>query len=508
MQYFSTESSITLYWEKTDNLPSDYSYRIYANEKQIAETKKTHITLNNLEENTRYFVQVQVWNKDVLFESYETMQIWTTAKKRILDVSKAPYNAVGDGMTLNTKILQQAINDCGIKDVVYIPAGVYLTGALKLHSDMEIYIEKDGVLQGTDVPTDYLPRIHSRFEGIEMECYSSLLNLGELDSKAGYTSGNVVIHGEGTIASGGRNLAENIIESEKMLLKEYMDSLGDCLQEYECLDTIPGRVRPRLINISNAKDVRISGLTLKNGASWNVHMIYSKDIVTNHCTFYSEDVWNGDGWDPDSSTDCTIFDCKFYTGDDSIAIKSGKNPEGNIINRPSEHIRIFDCVSYFGHGITIGSEMSGGIKDIKIWDCDFGKSMYGLEIKGTKKRGGYVKNIHMQDCTVPRIMLHSVGYNDDGISAGAAPEFLDCVFENIEITGSYLDADNISRPCQAIELCGFDEEGHEIKNIAFRNIHINTKEDMPAIFSVCRCEGLSFENIRHTVKKTSDNIEK
>ena len=119
-------------------------------------------------------------------------------------------------------------------------------------------------------------------------------------------------------------------------------------------------------------------------------MIYSDNIVTNDCTFISEGVHNGDGWDPDSSTNCTIFACTFFTGDDSVAIKSGKNPEGNIINKPCKHIRVFDCVTKYGHGICMGSEMSGGIEDVKIWDCDLENSVYGIEIKGTKKRGGYV----------------------------------------------------------------------------------------------------------------------
>ena len=96
-------------------------------------------------------------------------------------------------------------------------------------------------------------------------------------------------------------------------------------------------------------------------------MIYCDDIQTDHCTFVSEGVWNGDGWDPDSSTNCTLFASEFFTGDDAIAIKSGKNPEGNEINRPCAHIRVFDCHSDCGHGICIGSEMSGGVEDVQIW---------------------------------------------------------------------------------------------------------------------------------------------
>ena len=148
-----------------------------------------------------------------------------------------------------------------------------------------------------------------------------------LDHKSGPNCENILIRGKGTIASGGKNLAKKVICRERELLKDELAALGDKIKEYEKLDTVPGRVRPRLINISNCRNVRISGVTLKDGASWNVHMIYSDGIVTDHCTFYSKDVWNGDGWDPDSSSNCVIFGCVFYTGDDSVAIKSGKNPQ-------------------------------------------------------------------------------------------------------------------------------------------------------------------------------------
>lgn len=151
-------------------------------------------------------------------------------------------------------------------------------------------------------------------------------------------------------------------------------------------------------------------------------MIYCDDIQTDHCTFVSEGVWNGDGWDPDSSTNCTLFASEFSTGDDAVAIKSGKNPEGNEINRPCAHIRVFDCRNDCGHGICIGSEMSGGVEDVQIWDCDLANSLSGIEIKATPKRGGYVRGVTVRDCITPRVMLHSVPYNDDGVPAGAPAE--------------------------------------------------------------------------------------
>ncbi|MGN0376811.1 MAG: glycosyl hydrolase family 28 protein [Suilimivivens sp.] len=480
-----TDTSITLWWEKPDPAPAEY--RIFLDDQLTETVSETYVSLYNLKSDSTYQIRIEPvnWN----------LEVQTSSSKRRLDVTKAPYFAMGDGNTMNTQALQRAFDDCGKNEVVYLPAGIYMTGALRLHSDMELYLEEGAVLQGTDRIEDYLPRILSRFEGTEMECYSSLLNLGKLDHAAGPNCENVLIHGHGTIASGGQSLGLKIIEDEKKRLKDYLTSLGDKIRECENDNTIPGRVRPRLINLSNCRNVRISGITLENGACWNVHMIYCDNITTDHCTFRSEGVWNGDGWDPDSSVNCTLFACNFYTGDDAVAIKSGKNPEGNIINRPSEHIRIFDCYSAFGHGICIGSEMSGGINDVKIWDCDLQHSMSGLEIKGTKKRGGYVRNIHVRDCILPRIQIHAVGYNDDGIAAPEPPVFEECLFEDLHLTGRFQDChgDGKEHPCPVITLEGFDTSSHAVKNITLRNITLAPDTSQNIVMSCC--EGISFERI-------------
>lgn len=210
-------------------------------------------------------------------------------RKRRIDITQAPYLAKGDGMALNTAAIQQAIEDCKEDEMVYIPAGTFLTGDLTLQDHMELYLGEGAVLQGSSNPEDYLPRIPSRFEGTERECYQSLLNLGVMDHRAGCTSGND--------HTGARQRTPD--------------------PDMQC------------------KNVRITGLTLQNGSGWNVHMIYSEQIVTDHCIFRSEDIWNGDDWDPDSSSDCTIFACTFYTGDDSVAIKSGKTRKEMRLDAPA-----------------------------------------------------------------------------------------------------------------------------------------------------------------------------
>ena len=343
-----TEDYAVLYWDKPAAAPSGAEYTVSLNGEAIGRTDRTHFTIEGLSYGSAFRV-------DVVSGSYcigsATLQFGR--EKRRIDITAAPYFCKGDGHILNTDNLQRAINDCGADDILYVPAGDFLTGALRLHSDLEIYLAKGAVLQGTTNIHDYSPRIPSRFEGTEMRCYSSLLNAGDMNHKTGPNCRNIIIRGRGTICGGGQELARKIIEDERARIKSFLDDNRELVESCENSDTIPGRVRPRLINLSNCENVWISGITLKNGPSWNVHMIYCDDIQTDHCTFVSEGVWNGDGWDPDSSTNCTLFASEFSTGDDAVAIKSGKNPEGNEINRPCAHIRVFDCRSDCGHGICI-----------------------------------------------------------------------------------------------------------------------------------------------------------
>lgn len=483
--YAALADEITLWWDQPDQAPFPARYTVLLDGKPAAEGGKTHCQIGGLQPETSYCAQLCLGG-DVIGEAAVT----TAAPRRRIDVTQAPYRAAGDGQTLNTAVLQRAMDDCGPDAEVYFPRGVFLTGALRLHSDMAVHLDEGAVLRGTEDPKDYLPKIPSRFEGLEMECYQSLLNLGEMHSDAGPNCRNVLIYGKGTVCGGGQPLALNVIEAEKERLKEYLASLGEKAKEYENDHTIPGRARGRLINLSNCEHVRVTGLTLQNGASWNVHMLYSRDIVTDHCVFRSEDVWNGDGWDPDSSEDCTLFASEFHTGDDSVAIKSGKNPEGNVINRPTRRIRVFDCASEYGLGIAIGSEMSGGVEDVRIWDCDMRHSLYGVQIKGTKKRGGYVRNVTVRDCVLPRFLVQAVPYNDDGDGSPVPPVFSSFLCERVRFTAwgrNYWEKED--RPLTVVELNGFDVPGYEVRDAAFTRCTV----ERPADIHLNHCRGISLD---------------
>ena len=481
----STRDAITVWWDKPAQPPA--AYTVLLNGHQAAQTDKTHCVLSGLAPSSVYDIAV-CDGDNVLYRTTAC----TLTPRRLLNVTD--FGAVGDGKTLNTAAIQAAIDACEDSDELHFPEGVYKTGALNLHSRMLLHIPEGAVLSGTDNPEDYLPRIPSRFEGTEMLCYRSLLNLGTLDHASGPNAGDVLIYGGGVIESGGQTLCLRIIESETERLREYLAQNADYIATCENEHTIPGRVRPRLINLSNCQNVRISGMTLKNGASWNVHMIYSRDIITDHCTFISEGVWNGDGWDPDSSENCTLFASRFFTGDDAVAVKSGKNPEGNAINRPTRHIRVFDCESAIGHGISIGSEISGGIEDVRIWDCDLVNSNYGVQIKGTKKRGAYVRGVTVTDCALPRVMMHAVPYNDDGVGAEHPPVFENCRFERLRITGRALEARDTFADVPPVQLIGFDVPGYAIRNVRIADCTVTSKTPM----RIELCTNLTMENMSFT----------
>jgi polygalacturonase len=488
-----TYSDIILYWDIQDKKSKDEQYYVYFNGKLINKSHKTHVTIRNIIDKS---ADVEIYTDDARKVLFYKKSFTMKEKPHFIDVTAEPYSAIGDGKTINTIAIQRAIDDCKENEAVFIPKGVYLTGALFLHSDMELYIDDDAILQGTENPNDYLPKIWTRYEGIERECYSSMLNIGNINNRNEISCKNILIHGGGKILGGGRQLAENVVSVEKERLKDYIDSLAR--EEISSINekVIAGRSRPRLINVSCAENIVMDNVEFGNGACWNIHMIYSKNVTTCNCSIYSLNVWNGDGWNPDSSTDCTLFNCDFCTGDDCVAIKSGKNPEGNTIAKPCSNIRVFDCRSENGHGISIGSEISGGISDVYIWDCIINKSQIGCNIKATKKRGGYIKNIHISNCCFASLNIGLVPYNDDGISAPSAPYFSEIYFENITFRGEVLaySKQEINKTT-AINITGFDDE-HKISNVQFKNILIdNGHSSESQIFRLQSVENLSIINL-------------
>lgn len=429
-----TDNSATVLWDKQPG--TKVVYEITLNGKVLAATSKTNYTVDQLAPGTQYVVQLAVKQADgKTTKDGNTLTFKTSAKSKVYNV--LDYGAKNDTAIINTKAIQAAIKACAAGGTVLIPKGTFVSGALFLKSNMTLRIE--GILKGSKAPDDYLPMILNRFEGWELTTYASLLNAGTLD-RNGYTVSNLRITGGGTISGGGRRL-------------------GDAMTKAHGL-----RSRGRLICLLSCQDVSISHLTVTEPPCWTIHYIYSHNISCHDLAIITKGIHNGDGIDPDSSLDSYIFNCTFDTGDDCIAIKSGKNPEGFTIGKPTRNVRITDCDFLRGHGISIGSEMSGGVSDVLVQDCKAGALLHGMQIKGTKDRGGYVRNVTVTDCQLRQITIFSaVNYNNDGAPAPETPTFENFVFRNIDLSEA-------SAAEAAININGFKDPAHRLRNVTFSNI--------------------------------------
>ncbi|MBN1518332.1 glycoside hydrolase family 28 protein [Candidatus Sumerlaeota bacterium] len=449
-------------WEKPELALPGISYIILSDDESVCVTTKTHFTVKGLSPDTEYVFSVLAKPEDGdSVRAGNPLTVRTKAKESV--VSILDHGAVGDGTTLNTRAIQAAIDACPAGGVIRIPEGVFLSGALFLKSGMTLEIAEGGVLKGSADPEDYEPFIRNRFEGWELETYASLLNAGALDSAGPANVRNISIRGKGTISGGGQKL-------------------GAAMQ-----DAHGFRSRGRLICLMNAENIEVQGLTLEETPCWTLHYIYSENVSCHGLTFKSV-AHNGDGIDPDSSRNSFIFNCVFTTSDDCIAIKSGKNPEGNVVNRPTENVRVFDCRFTEGCGISIGSEMSGGVRNVLIEDCVAGNLRWGLQIKGTKDRGGFVENVTVRDCGLRLITIYSdVYYNNDGEPAPEQPYYRNFRFENIDLTKG-----NASEP--VIQVNGFPAEGHQTRDVIFENISLPEG----SAITVDRAKDIVFSNITTT----------
>lgn len=294
------------------------------------------------------------------------------AKKRFLITD---YGAKADTSVMNTVAIQKAIDDCAAKGggVVVVPEGTFISGAIFLKKNVSLTVEKNGVLKGSANQSDY-PQIQTRWEGEERVWTSAFINAIGLD--------NIELSGEGTIDGSGDVW---VSRSPRRMPRDTT-----------VRNTGPRLGRPRLICFDSCTNVKISGLHLHNQAVWCVHILYCKKVSIENLNITADhDIPSSDGIDIDSSDGVTISGCYINVNDDCISIKSGKDEDGLRVNRPSENIVIENCTFGYGHGgVAMGSETSGGIRNVEVRNCIVQEDNWApIRFKTQPSRSGVVENI-------------------------------------------------------------------------------------------------------------------
>lgn len=302
------------------------------------------------------------------------------------------YGAVSDGKTVCTKAVQRAIDLCDKNGVVYIPKGEYISGAVFLKSDMTLYLEEGARLTGSSNIKDY-PLMGCPYEGLDQLCYASLIGTDGAPHK------NIAIDGKGIIDANGVVLFH----------AEMNENRGK---------------RGRAVCIRNTKNVTIKNVTIRQSPAWCLHIVYCDNVVIDNIEVHTKfdesgnkyNIFNCDGIDIDSSQNVSITNSLIASQDDCIAVKSGRNEEGRRVGIPSENITIENCAFTSGFGVAVGSEMSGGVRDVFVRNCTFDNTHSIASVKAIRGRGAYVKNIHYENCS---LVNRSTEYGDTQWFRGA-----------------------------------------------------------------------------------------
>jgi polygalacturonase len=285
------------------------------------------------------------------------------------------HGAVGDGQTLDSPAIQSAIEACAAQGggTVYLPSGHYLAGTLFLRNNLALHLDSGAVILGSESPDDY-PIIHSRWEGKHQDTYAPLIT--------GQNINNISITGRGTI-----------------------DGRGSIWWQAKMEGTL-AHPRPRLISFSDCSNVLIEGITAINSPSWTINPVHCQNVNIRGVTIINPaDSPNTDGIDPDSCRLVRISDCYISVGDDCITIKSGTEHEHPDRYAPCRDIAITNCTLERGHGgVVIGSEMSGGVKNVVISNCVFIGTDRGIRIKTRRGRGGIIEDIRVSNLIMDGVL--------------------------------------------------------------------------------------------------------
>ncbi|MCW3804487.1 glycoside hydrolase family 28 protein [Marinilabiliaceae bacterium D04] len=278
---------------------------------------------------------------------------------------------------------------------VVVPKGEWLTKAVHLKSNVNLHLEKDAVLLFSEKPEDYLPAVHTTWEGMECYNYSPLVYA--------YECKNVAITGEGKLKARldvWKKWYKRPPAHMNSLKWLYMKAAEYAPVEDRVMVNDSSNLRPQFIQFNRCENVLVEGVSIRNSPFWTIHPYLCKNVVLRKLDVYAHG-HNNDGVDPEMTQNILIEDCLFDQGDDAIAIKAGRNQDAWRLKTPTKNLVMRNCYVKNGHQlVAVGSELSGGIENVFVDSCTVadGASMFHLVfIKTNERRGGYVKNIHVSN---------------------------------------------------------------------------------------------------------------
>ena len=349
------------------------------------------------------------------------------------------FGAVGDGVTDASAAISQAITAAAALGGgrVVVPAGSFVTGPVRLKSNVELHLEKDATLLFSTNTQLYLPAVFTRFEGIECYNYSPLI------VAVGQT--NLAITGDGTLDGqadvswltwkGGKSAGPHTQTAARARLdKMNNDQVPVDQRRFGAGDYL----RPNFIQFQRCSQVLIAGVKIRHSPMWEIHPLLCTNVIVRGVDIFSHGA-NNDGCDPESSRDVLIEKCIFDTGDDCIAIKSGRNSDGRRVGVPSVNLIIRDSTMRDGHaGTAIGSEISGSCSNVFVENCEMSSSnlVCALRLKSNAMRGGELRNIHMRNCHVGLVkdsVLQIDFLYDEGPNGPYKPVANDVDIENVTV---------------------------------------------------------------------------
>ena len=454
---------------KNNDIYTTKPYSVYLNDKLVIENNDKNVfSLFNLEQDTKYKLEVAQGNDKA------SIDVTTLKESVTLNVKK--FGAKGDGVSLDTNFIQATILACPDGGRVYFPEGNYYTGPLFLRSNITIELAKNATLIG-DIDRLHYPILPGvtftsdekdeynlgTWEGNPLDCFASIIT--------GINVENVNIIGEGII-NGNADKADWWVDVRTKRIAW----------------------RPRGVFLNHCKNITLQGVTVTNTPSWNLHPYFSENLKFIDLKLVNpKNSPNTDGCDPESCKNVDIIGVNFSVGDDCIAIKSGKIYMGRKYKKPSELFNIRNCSMNFGHGaIVLGSEMSGGIKNITVSQCLFNQTDRGLRIKTRRGRGkdaiidGIVfENIQMDDVLTPLVINMFYFCDPDGHTEYVYSKEKLPVDERTPYLGEFefknIDCKNVN--VAAGTFFGLPEQ--PIKSISIENVNFhyspNPKEGVPAM---------------------------